>query len=241
MGLVAELLLVVIGVPVLAFLALAAFAFHASAWGRSVPAARPGTLRVACVGDSITYGWPLASARYPDQLERLLGAGWSVRNFGAIGHTVQKAGDEPYWKHRYFRLGTEFAPDVVVIMMGSNDAKVQNWAGPERFTNDYKALVEHYRTLPSHPRIVLMTPPSACLVRGRTSLPSGFDADVIAQVAQITRRVGAELSLPVVDIHAATAGHPELFWVDGLHPDGAGQRLIARTLHDALPGFWQPR
>jgi lysophospholipase L1-like esterase len=57
---------------------------------------------------------------------------------------------------------------------------------------------------------------------------------VIAEIAGIVKETGASLSLPVVDIHAATANHPEFFWFDGLHPDGDGQQLIAKTLYDTF-------
>ena len=216
------------------FLALVLFVMYMVHYGRPVPPARPGTIKVACVGDSITFGGLTRSSQYPSQLEDLLGRSYSVRNFGAIGYTAQKAGDWPYWEHRYFRLSSEFAPDVVVIMLGSNDSKQQNWAGADRFTTDYRALIEHYQSLPSKPKIILMTPPSAFLVHGRTSPPAKISFEAIAEIAGIVKQIGASLSLPVVDIHTATADHPEFFKLDGLHPDGDGDRLIAETLYKTV-------
>ncbi len=220
--------------PVAVILALVLFVAYSTHYGRPVPPARPGTIKVACVGDSITYGWPSEADRYPYQLETLLGSAYSVRNFGAIGYTAQKAGDWPYWEHRYFRLSTEFQPDVVAIMLGTNDSKTQNWTGAARFSGDYRALIAHYQSLPSKPRIVLMTPPSTFLVRGKTALPGGMNGEVIAEISGIVKDIGASLSIPVVDIHAATANHPEFFQFDGVHPNGAGEQLIAQTLYDTL-------
>ena len=203
--------------------------------GRAVPPARAGTIRVASVGDSITYGSVFTPAdRYPDQLEGLLGEGYSVRNFGAIGYTLQKAGDHPYWEHPYFQLSDAFEPQIVLIMLGTNDSKPQNWAGIERYNTDLRALIAHYQGLPGKPRVVLMTPPSAFLVKGRSELPAAMNAEHVVEMAASVKAIGAELGLTVADVHAATAPHPEFFQMDGVHPDGAGQGLIAKTVFDAL-------
>ncbi len=155
-----KILLVALLLPAVGALAFTLFLTYSVSYGRSVPPARPNTIKVACVGDSITYGGLTENERYPHLLEQLLGSAYSVRNFGAIEHTVQKAGHLPYWDHRYFRLSSEFAPDVVIIMLGTNDAHPKNWAGAARFSADYRALIEHYQSLPSRPQLFLATPPS---------------------------------------------------------------------------------
>jgi lysophospholipase L1-like esterase len=213
-------------------LAIVAFVLWSIFHGRAVPPAQPGTAKVACVGDSITYG--VFNDGYPGELQKLMGDAWSVRNFGAISHTVQKDGDHSYWGHRYFRLSTEFEPDLVLIMLGSNDSKDQNWRSADAFTRDYRALIVHYQSLPSKPRIVLMTPPSTFLVKGRSELPGHINAAVIEQIAGIVKNLGAALSLQVIDIHAATADHPELFPNDGIHPNAAGNTFIANRVYEAL-------
>src|ERR1017187_8508802 len=56
--------------------------------------------RVACVGDSITYGFGIADREhqsYPAQLGALLGSDWDARNYGVSGATLLKAGGAPYW------------------------------------------------------------------------------------------------------------------------------------------------
>lgn len=57
-------------------------------------------IRVACIGNSITYGAGLQNPfrdSYPGVLEQLLGTGYDVRNFGISGRTaLQKGGSSLY-------------------------------------------------------------------------------------------------------------------------------------------------
>lgn len=214
---------------------LALFVAYSTFYGRPFTPAKPNTIKVACVGDSITFGNPFfPSKAYPQQLGDLLGTAYSVRNFGAIGHTIQKAGDHPYWNHRYYKLSSEFAPDIVVIMLGTNDTKPQNWTGISRLDQDLRALIQHYQTLPSKPRVILLTPPSTFLVKDRTELPSGMNANAVAEITERVKQIGAAMNLSVIDIHKITASHPEFFELDGVHPDGEGARLIAKAVQDEI-------
>ena len=48
-------------------------------------------IKVACVGNSVTYGYGLENREtesYPSRLQALLGEEYDVRNFGHSGHTV---------------------------------------------------------------------------------------------------------------------------------------------------------
>src|SRR5687768_5658034 len=63
-------------------------------------------IRVACVGDSITFGSGVKDREtnnYPAQLGRMLGEKWEVRNFGVSGATMLRKGDKPYDKQKAFR------------------------------------------------------------------------------------------------------------------------------------------
>lgn len=53
--------------------------------------AKDGQIRIACVGDSTTYGhgisnWP--KNNYPAILQNLLGEGYHVNNYGVSSHAV---------------------------------------------------------------------------------------------------------------------------------------------------------
>ena len=57
------------------------------------------TIKVACVGNSITYGYGIENREqnsYPSVLQRLLGKGYKVGNFGHSGATLLSKGHRPY-------------------------------------------------------------------------------------------------------------------------------------------------
>ena len=119
-------------------------------------------VKVACVGDSITAGYGVgAQESYPAVLGKLLGSGYEVKNFGVSGTTLMKKGDSPYWRtDAYLQVG-DFAPDLVVLMLGTNDAKERNWGGKAAFAADYRAMIEHFRELPSKPKVWVCLPAPA--------------------------------------------------------------------------------
>ena len=204
-----------------------------------IPPAVPGTIRVACVGDSITYGvliWRRSKNCYPAQLQNLLGERYSVRNFGVNERTMQKSADLPYWEHRNFLLSTEFNPDIVLIMLGTNDSKEHNWINIEAYIHDYREMLVHYRSLPSNPVVYVMTPPRMFLVRGKTVVYYKMSNEVIDTMARAIKILAEEENIKVIDINAATTSHPECFWLDGVHPNAAGARIIAETVYEEILG-----
>jgi len=192
-------------------------------------------IRVACVGDSITYGFGIkdrATQSYPAQLAALLGAKWEVRNFGKSGATLLTLGDRPYVKQIELTKALEFRPDVVVIKLGTNDTKPQNWDkhGGE-FTADFGALLDRFAALDPKPVIYLCRPVP---VFGADVY--GIRSDVLEK--EILPRVDAlakERHLAVIDLHAALAGHAEMV-PDKIHPNAAGATLMARAVYQALKG-----
>ena len=98
-----------------------------------------GWMDIACVGDSITYGYGVAKGwDYPSQLQRMIATkGVDVYNFGVNGATLLRNGDRPYVNQPAYKkaLGTSSVSEVI-IMLGANDTKSWNW-GPHH--NDFEA------------------------------------------------------------------------------------------------------
>jgi lysophospholipase L1-like esterase len=189
-------------------------------------------VRVACVGDSITYGACVEQREknaYPVVLGTLLGAGHEVRNFGVSGATLLKKGDKPWWKEKAFASATEFQPQIVVIKLGTNDTKPQNWKSKADFEADLKALADHFRGLPSKPKVYLCLP--AAVLKDNF----GINAVAMAEELPLIKKVAEAEKLPLIDLQAGIAA-AELFDKDGIHPNAAGAKRIAELVAAALKG-----
>ena len=197
----------------------------------------PSQTRIACVGDSITYGATIRDKShdsYPAQLGTMLGRKYSVKNFGASGYTLQESCDRPYTSHKRYKKSLDFKPDVVLIMLGTNDTKPYNWISTEAFQDYYLQLILSYQELPSRPDVILMTPASVFPENFNPAKPYKIRAGVAGEAAKAVRELAKELGLPFIDIHEVTASHPEFFLQDGVHPNELGAKAIARTVYEAL-------
>ena len=59
-------------------------------------------------------------------LQELLGEDrYEVHNFGLGSATVMKSGDYTYWYTHEFNRSIAIKPDIVIIQLGTNDAKVR--------------------------------------------------------------------------------------------------------------------
>ncbi len=191
------------------------------------------TVRVACVGDSITYGAGVENREensYPRQLGRLLGERFEVRNFGRSGATLLKGGDLPYWTADEFRAATEWVPDVVLLKLGTNDTKPQNWKGPESFEADLNALLDHFGSLQKRPRTQIWV----CLPVPVYGDRWGINSETLEEgVIPVLMQVCQKRKVPVIDLNDALTGHPEMF-PDQIHPNAAGAELMALTIYGAI-------
>src|SRR5436309_12171710 len=157
---------------------------------------RAAPVKIACIGDSITEGAGLGNPSvesYPARLQRLLGTNAVVRNYGVSGRTLLKEGDFPYWKEPFFKQSHDWQPDTVIIQLGTNDSKPQNWRYGTNFVSEYEQLVASYSSLTSGPRIFVCTP---CPVYGSgayTISPSIVASNIAPQVWDMSKRLGLGL------------------------------------------------
>jgi len=200
-------------------LALTSFAFSAD------------KIKVACVGDSITAGVGVKDAKnlYPTQLGELLGAGYEVKNYGNSGSTMLDDGDKPYKKQKSFADAVAFAADIVVIKLGTNDSKPQNWAKKDGFAASTKSLVEAFQK--ANPKVkVFLCFPVPVIAQGAFGIR---DEIVKNEIIPLIQKTAEELKLPTVDLYAALDGKPELF-PDRVHPNDGGAKLIAKAVYEAV-------
>jgi lysophospholipase L1-like esterase len=192
-----------------------------------------GVVRVACVGDSITYGAGVEnheSNNYPAVLGRLLGPKFEVRNFGFNGATLLRKGDKPYWNELEFDLVTEFDPQVIVLMLGTNDTKPQNWKHGEEFAADLRAMLDHFAGLPELPKIWVCLPAPVYQTQWGIN-----EATLKEEIIPIIERVAKEKNVPTIDLHTALSNCPQYF-PDHVHPNAAGAGTISMTVFTAFKG-----
>lgn len=188
-------------------------------------------IRVACIGNSITYGHGIQDREndtYPAQLQKLLGVEYDVQNFGVSGTTAQKQGDYPWVSTNQYKDALAFAPHIAVIKLGTNDSKPQNWVGAERLANDLESIAEEFENLPSHPRIIIALPAKSYEIRWniRDSIIYNYELPAIKKVAK-------KHKWQLVDLYKATSKMPELF-PDGIHPNEQGAGVIATKVRKAV-------
>ncbi len=188
-------------------------------------------IRVACIGNSITYGAGIKnrdSLSYPAQMGRILGEKWVVQNFGISGATLLKKGDKPYWKQPRLSDAMAFAPDVVVIKLGTNDSKPQNWKFKDEYVSDYLKLVDTLQAMPLHPVIFVCLPVPAYASKWGIS-DSIINVDVIPMVKSVAK----QRKLKVIDLNTVLQNHAELF-PDKIHPNAEGAGLMAEKIASEL-------
>lgn len=193
--------------------------------------AGPDQIKVACVGDSVTYGhgisnWP--KNNYPKQLQALLGDGYHVNSYGVSGRAVQPGSDQPYTALPHYQESLDYDADFVVFMMGTNDSKPENWVDAATYREALLTLLDSY----GDAKILLCTVPTAYFPQGQTEGLTNYDIQpaIVDEIADILRQVAGERGYPLIDIHALTARNPQWFEKDGVHPSNEGAAAIAQEV-----------
>lgn len=194
-------------------------------------------IRVACIGNSITDNEHNAQA-YPIKLNQRLGRGYYVLNAGHSRHTLMRSGDFPYIQSEWFKEVFRFQPHLITIKLGTNDAKPFNWDDhKDEFIPDLKWLIDTLGTMPTKPRIVLLTPIPAWKMDGSEDWPHAVNGDVIRdEIIPKIKQVALERDLPLIDLYTAFSPYKSMT-TDGVHPNAAGLDTLSRVLYDGLKGI----
>jgi len=165
------------------------------------------TMRIVCVGDSITYGatiYDRENKSYPAVLGRLLGGECDVQNFRHNGATLLYKGDLPYVECEEFEQALVFRPDVV--------------------ENNMIALIDLFQRLSSKLEVILYLPAKA--------YDENYDVVDTTIVARI-EKVVVEKNFTLIDLYSALSGMPEYF-PDKVHPNAAGVEVIAKEVRGKI-------
>lgn len=188
-------------------------------------------IKVACVGDSITFGTGVKNRLqlcYPAQLAKLLGNSYQVENFGISARTMLTKGDYPYTKEKVYQKSLEFSPNIVLIKLGTNDSKPKNWVFKADYIADTMAIVKSYRALPSAPRVILCKP--IPVVRTKWGINEKI---VRGEIARQLEQVAYDNDVELIDLHPILIDQPQQL-PDGIHPNIQGATIMASHIHRYL-------
>jgi acyl-CoA thioesterase I len=187
-------------------------------------------IKIACVGDSITFGFMVKQRSkhcYPQVLANLLGDDYQVVNFGVNGRTVALKHRDSYHKTKMYQYSLDYQPDIVLLMLGTNDTRIDCLKYFNDFKSDYLSLVNSYRQLASKPKVYVMTPYALFKVWQQPKVFYTMDEERLAQIILHITDLSVHEQLPLIDIHQCSLSHPEYCKLDGVHPNVDGAKLIA--------------
>lgn len=187
-------------------------------------------IKIACVGNSITQGpgrdnpdsWPL-------QMQAILGDAYEVGNFGVSGRTLLKKGDYPYWNEPQFQQVKDFGADILVIMLGTNDSKPQNWQYASEFRQDYLDMIAEFKkTMPADGKVYVVMP--VPVTRENFGItPVVMNNEQRMMIIDIAMDSGSEL----IDLYTPLMNKGELL-PDGVHPNTEGLGIMASVIARAI-------
>jgi lysophospholipase L1-like esterase len=188
------------------------------------------TVKVACIGDSITA---LPSSWCGD-LATKLGSGYMVMNFGVSGTNLAKNVSQPYWSSAQYTPSHTFAPNIVIIMLGTNDAFDASWTSAKsHFLMDYEELLDTYTSLASKPKPYMIIPTPI------GTSPFGHDGKLLeTDVIPLIKQVAMEKMVPTIDAFTLFGG--AMFDAglyggsDQVHPNAKGQQMICDEVYKVL-------
>lgn len=193
-------------------------------------------IKVACIGNSITYGYGLpdrATQSYPVQLQKMLGESYQVENFGKSGATLLNKGHRPYMQQDEYHRAIDFAGDIVVIHLGINDTDPRDWPDyRDFFVKDYIALIDSFRVANPETRIMIarLTP----IADRHPRFLSGtrdWHGEIQLAIENVARYAGVQL----IDFHKPLYPYPFML-TDAVHPDPEGAFVLAQTVYSAITG-----
>lgn len=193
-------------------------------------------VKVACVGNSITYGSGIADREkdsYPVKLQQMLGDKYLVDNFGKPGATLLNKGHRPYMQQKEFKDALAFAGDIVVIHLGINDTDPRNWPNyRDYFIRDYRTLIDSFRVVNPKCRILIarLTP-----IADRHPRFESGTRDWHGEIQLAIENIAKYANVQLIDFHEPLYPYPFLL-PDAVHPNAEGAALLAKTVYEGITG-----
>jgi acyl-CoA thioesterase I len=160
---------------------------------------------------------------YPVVLNQLLGDKFHVLNAGRSAATLQKKGDLPYWNCNEFSNVFAFRPNIIVIKLGTNDTKPQNWKWGD-FGKDYQAMIDTFNTIKPKPVIYLCKPVPVFDTRWGIN-----DSTLVNGVIPEIEQLALKNHLKIIDLYSLMKDQKNNF-SDFIHPNEIGAAKMAEII-----------
>ena len=187
--------------------------------------------KVACIGNSITYGAGIndrTEKSYPAQLGTMLGQDYETKNYGLSGRTLLLNADHPYMAETMFYEAINWHPHIVIIMLGSNDSKPHNWKYKNEFESDYVKMIVAFDTLSSNPEIYLVAP--VPVFKDCCSISN----DVVKnEIFPFVKAFTEKKNLHFIDLYYPLTKMGDMF-PDGVHPNAEGSTEMAKIVYSHI-------
>ena len=191
-------------------------------------------IKVACIGNSVTYGMTHknpAETSYPTRLQQLLGEEYEVRNFGHSGATLLSKGHRPYINLPEYKAALEFAPDIAIIHLGLNDTDPRNWPNyRDEFYGDYTNIIEALRE--KNPKVNVYVCRMTPIFNWHRRFKSGT-RDWYWQIQEVIEDIAKYEKFELIDLSRYIYHCPNLM-PDALHPNEQGAGIIAKQVYSAI-------
>lgn len=197
--------------------------------------------KVVCVGDSITYGAGVGKNRdwqsYPAYLQRFLGDGYEVINYGISGRMLLDYGKYPYVDEDYYQISLDEKADIYILMLGTNDSKIPAW-NAEVYEAQLEKFIQSYREANEEAEIYVMQPPK-CFPDLTTGIVGySIKNEIIeTEIYDSIAEAGENCDAVVIDLYHLTEDHNDWF-VDGVHPNAEGNWNIAFYISQRMEEEW---
>jgi lysophospholipase L1-like esterase len=182
-------------------------------------------IRVACIGNSITQG---STETYPHAAQVILGSHYNVKNYGVGGTTMLKKGDLPYWNQTQFYEAQDFNPHIIILMLGTNDSKPQNWTYGSEFYTNYRDFVHVFRQNGKNPQFYVCFPPPAFI--DNFGITDSIIHDQIIPLVDSVRRVENLLLINFNQLMDTMSS----YFADGIHPSNTGYAIMGGWAADSI-------
>lgn len=203
-----------------------------TSWLNHFQGPKENAVRVACIGNSITDGYGIGMSPvngYPAVLQKKLGEGYQVKNFGVSARTMMNKGDLPYMNELAWRDAKAFNPNIVVIKLGTNDSKTHNWVhGADEFRQSMQAMIDTLKALPSKPKIYLCSPIPAFKDSWTIN-----DSVIVNGEMPIIKKLAKKNKCQFIDLHTSYT-YGDMMLNDGIHPNAKGAAKMADIIFDAI-------